>query len=231
MMKKFLLIFCVTGLFWSGIAGAQTYRFDYEVFKLTDYVSSEEKDKGEYKTRNSSALYSSERPELRLFFIDGAQLDYEAVLVDEKYRWMHLFNIIRQPDESVKELQHLRSEQMHPYIKARIKAIYRKGDDQEHIVTIQRNKKQYLKVVVELEEITDDLLHVMQVTEEDMVQDMVLSELKKNISPGGKYFPRKYTYQYKDNKPVIVNNTINKIDFVVKIPETNSLKKNAKSKK
>lgn len=230
-MKKFLLVFCTTLLFWSGLAGAQTYRFDYEVFTVTDYVSREDKDKGVYQKQNKSALYSSESPHIRMFFIEGAHLDYEAVLVDEKYRMVHLFNIIRQQDESVKELKHLRSEQIHPYIKARIKAFYRKGDDQEHIVTIERNKKQYLTVIVELEEIADDLLHVMQIEEEDMVQDMVLNELKKNISPGSKYFPRKYTYQYKDNKPVIKNNTINKIDFEVKIPETNSLKKNAKPKK
>lgn len=212
-------------LFWITKAASQHYAFDYEVISLTKYSTSADFDPEITTEFQSSVLFNSQDPEVSLIFIQRKEKDYEAVLMDGKYKLMHFFNIIRDEDRSVTGFDYLFSRTTSKFndLSIDVKLIAHKHDLTDILVKTGHNR--YQKVSIRVEESEQDLLHFLRISEVPTERKAIINLLHKVLKSDHRYMVKEYSVEHSGKAFTHVKNEINAVALSVTLPDTKRLRK------
>lgn len=212
-------------LFWSSKAFSQHYAFDYEVISLTKYSTSADFDPDSTTEFQSSVLFNSQDPQVSLIFIQRKEKDYEAVLMDGKYKLMHFFNLIRDEDRSVTGFDYLSSSTTSKFkdLSINVKLIAHKDDVTD--ILVQTGHDYYQNVSIRVEESEQDLLHFLRLSEVPSERKAIIGLLHKVLKSDHRYMVKEYTVKASGKAFTHVKNEINAVKISVTLPDTKRLRK------
>ncbi|MCC2590004.1 hypothetical protein [Chryseobacterium sp. MFBS3-17] len=222
------MIFCTTLLFWSGLAGAQTYSFDYEITAIGNHLGDSRNLHFRFVRDTTKIYVNSEVPETRLMFYRNNKFGPDkAMIYDFRRNLMHDFAVISDRNAPQLQLKYHRSYK-YPSLASDTRADSATVHKlQENIYEVKGYKDDRIYVLkASISETTDDLLaHIFWFDGCGMVNQMMLEKLRSELPQGGKYFSKEFTEQYVPGSTFHIAQQAKKKNFKVKLPDTKRLRK------